>query len=93
MGVFGIPWVEVLGLAAGFFTAFSSIPQTYKIVKLKQAESVSLLTYVMLNISCILWLIYGITLGSVSIVFWNVISISMTGTVIVLKLLDMRKNK
>lgn len=91
MGLFGIPWIEVLGLVAGFFTAFSSIPQTYRIVKLKQADSVSLLTYVMLNISCILWLTYGIILASISIVFWNVISVIMTGTVIVLKIVDMRK--
>lgn len=91
--MFGIPSVEILGLAAGFLTAFSSMPQTYRIVKLKQAQSVSLLTYVMLNLSCVLWLLYGIFQFSVSIIFWNVVSIFMTGTVIVLKLLDMRKNK
>ena len=87
-----IPFVEWIGLLAGAFTAFSSIPQTVRIIKLRKADSVSLTTYVMLNTSCILWLSYGIIQGSISIVFWNVISILLTGTVIALKLLDMRKN-
>lgn len=47
----------------------------------------------MLNMSCVLWLTYGIMQGSISIIFWNVISVIMTGAVVVLKLLDMRKNK
>ena len=89
--MFEIPFVEIIGLCAGALTAFSSIPQTYKIVKLKKADSVSLTTYLMLNGSCILWLTYGIIQASISIVFWNVISILLTGTVITLKLLDMRK--
>lgn len=88
-----IPPVEIVGLVAGFLTAFSSVPQTYKIVKLGQAQSVSLVTYLMLNMSCVLWLTYGIMQGSISIIFWNVISVIMTGAVVVLKLLDMRKNK
>ncbi len=83
--------VEILGLAAGSLTAFSSVPQTYKIIKFKHAESVSLLTYLMMNASCILWLLYGLLQASVSIIFWNVISILMTATVIILKLGDMRK--
>jgi len=89
--VFEISFAEIIGLCAGALTAFSSVPQTYRIIKLKKADSVSLTTYMMLNGSCILWLTYGIIQGSLSIVFWNVISIMLTGTVIALKLLDMRK--
>lgn len=91
--MFGIPAVEFIGLAAGFLTAFSSAPQTYKMIKLGQAHSVSLVTYLMLNVSCVLWLAYGLVQGSVSIVFWNVISILMTGAVIALKIRNMRKGQ
>lgn len=87
-----IPAVEILGLVAGAFTAFTSLPQTYKIIKSKDAQSVSLLTFVMFHISCILWLIYGIIMASISIIFWNVISFCTTGSVVVLKILDMRRN-
>jgi len=88
-----IPPVEFVGLVAGFLTAFSSIPQTYRIVRLKQAHSVSLGTYIMLNASCVLWLVYGVMQDSISIIFWNVISIMLTGSVVILKVLDMRKKK
>ena len=89
--MFGIPPVEILGLVAGAFTAFTSIPQTYKILKSKDAASVSLMMFMMFHISCILWLIYGIIMSSISIIFWNVISVLTTGSVVILKIIDMRK--
>jgi MtN3 and saliva related transmembrane protein len=84
--------VEILGLFAGFLTAFSSVPQSLKIIKLKQAEAVSTLTFGMLVGSYILWLVYGLIMGSVSIVFWNVIALLLGGTVLVLKLFIWNKS-
>lgn len=78
--------VEILGLAAGFLTAFSSVPQTIRIIKLKQADAVSAGTYFMLVGSYILWLIYGFIQNAISIIFWNLIGIALGVTVLVLKL-------
>lgn len=78
--------VEVLGLVAGFLTAFASVPQTIRIIRLKQADSVSAGTYFMLVGSYILWLIYGVIQDAISIIFWNVIGIALGCTVLVLKL-------
>lgn len=82
----GLPLVEILGLVAGFLTAFSTVPQSLKIIKMKQAEAVSAGTYLMLLGSYILWLAYGVIQGAVSIIFWNVIGIVLGGTVLILKL-------
>ena len=81
-----IPPVELIGLFAGFLTAFSSVPQTIKIIKLKQAASVSAVTYFMLIGSYALWLTYGIILGAVSIIFWNIIALLLGCSVLGLKL-------
>ena len=78
--------VEILGLIAGFLTAFSSMPQTVKIIRLRKAESVSALTYFMLIGSYALWLTYGVIENSISIVFWNVIALLLGSTVLFLKL-------
>ena len=78
--------VELLGLAAGFLTAFSTVPQSIKIIKLKQAEAVSAGTYFMLVGSYVLWLAYGVIQGAISIIFWNIIGIVLGVTVLILKL-------
>ncbi len=78
--------IEILGLFAGFLTAFSSVPQTIRIIRLKKAESVSAGTYFMLVGSYILWLSYGVIQGAISIIFWNIIGIVLGLTVLILKL-------
>lgn len=78
--------VEVLGLVAGFLTAFASLPQTIRIIKIKDAGAVSVGTYLMLVGSYILWLVYGIYVSAISIIFWNVIAIVLGLTVLYLKL-------
>lgn len=81
-----LPFVEILGLFAGFLTAFSSVPQTIKIIRTKDAKSVSAGTYMMLLGSYFLWLMYGVLQGAFSIIFWNVIGIALGGAVLFLKL-------
>ncbi len=83
--------IEILGIVAGFLTAFASMPQTIRIIKLRQADSVSAMTYSMLVGSYALWLIYGIIQGAVSIVFWNVIAVVLGCTVLYLKLIVWNK--
>ena len=78
--------VELLGLAAGFLTAFSTVPQSIKIIKLKHAEAVSAGTCFMLVGSYVLWLAYGVIQGAISIIFWNIIGIVLGVTVLILKL-------
>jgi MtN3 and saliva related transmembrane protein len=81
-----VPPVEVLGLVAGFFGALCSIPQSIKIIKSRDASSVSLLTFCMLLISGSLWVIYGIMMGAVSIMLWNAVAAMFAIGTIFLKL-------
>ncbi len=89
--MFELSNLEILGLAAGFFTAFCTIPQSIKIIRTKEAEAVSGYTFSMLLASYILWLIYGIIAGSISIVFWNVIAIIFGSTTLFLKYIIWKK--
>ncbi|MCB9982639.1 MAG: hypothetical protein H6861_03055 [Rhodospirillales bacterium] len=78
--------VELIGLAAGFLTAFSTVPQSIRIIRVRQAAAVSAGTYFMLLGSYILWLVYGIIQGAISIIFWNVIGIILGAAVLIMKL-------
>jgi len=77
--------VEILGLVAAFLTAFSSVPQTIRIIKLKKADEISAGTYFMLMGSYVLWLSYGIIKASISIILSNVMALALSGVVLILK--------
>ena len=65
------PMFEIIGLLAAFLTTSAFIPQVYKIYKEKKADGISLTMYVILFIGVLLWLIYGILIGSLSIIIAN----------------------
>jgi len=56
-------------LAAVFGTAmaFSNFPQAYKIFKRKSARDISKITYTLLTVGSLVWLMYGIELGNTPI--------------------------
>ena len=76
---------EIIGLVAGFLTAFSTLPQTLKLIASKRSEDLSTGTLLMLNGSYLLWLLYGIILNLLSVILWNVIALCLGTTLIILK--------
>ena len=60
------PIFEIIGLSAAFLTTSAFIPQVYKIYKEKNADGISLTMYIILFIGVLLWLLYGILIGSVN---------------------------
>lgn len=69
-----MPLSESFGLIAGALMTSSLIPQLIRIFKLKSAREISTLFTIMLLLGGIAWLIYGISLRLVSIIFWNAIA-------------------
>ncbi len=84
--MFEITPVEILGLVGGFLGAFSSLPQTFKIIRTKKADSVSAMTYIMLVLCYSIWAIYGFIQSSISLLFWNIVALLISSTVLYLKL-------
>ena len=80
------PIFEIIGLLAAFLTTSAFIPQVYKIYKDKNADGISLTMYIILFIGVILWLIYGILIGSISIVIANGITALLQLSIIFFKL-------
>ncbi|WP_135213049.1 SemiSWEET family sugar transporter [Vitreimonas flagellata] len=78
--------VEVLGLIAGFIGAFAFAPQAFKIIRDRDANGVSSLTYAMVLSGAVLWAAYGMCRGAPSIILWNVVAASLAALVLILKL-------
>ena len=80
------PLYEVIGLTAAFLTTSAFIPQVYKIYKEKNADGISLTMYIILFIGVILWLVYGLLIGSLSIIIANGVTALLQLSIIIFKL-------
>ncbi len=66
---------EFLGYLAGMCLAISFIPQAIQTYKSKAVEGISLLTYSLLNLGMICWVAYGFYLGSIQMIFFNLLTL------------------
>lgn len=74
------------GYIAATLTTLAFIPQALKIIRSKDASSVSLGMYVVFTIGVGFWLAYGIVLGSWPMILSNVITFALAATILGLKL-------
>ena len=80
------PVFEVIGLSAAFLTTSAFIPQVYKIYKEKNADGISLTMYIILFTGVILWFVYGVLIGSLSIIIANGVTALFQLSIIIFKL-------
>ena len=80
------PLFEIVGLSAAFLTSSAFIPQVYKIYKEKNADGISLTMYIILFTGVILWFVYGILIGSLSIIIANGVTALLQLSIIIFKL-------
>lgn len=77
---------ELLGLAAGFLTTASFVPQALKIWRTKSARDVSLGMFVAFTLGVGLWLAYGVLKREAPIVLWNAVTLVLAFAILVMKL-------
>jgi MtN3 and saliva related transmembrane protein len=75
----------LLGLAAGCCTAYAFVPQVLKIWREGDTGAISVRMYVLRVAGFLLWLAYGVALGSMPLVAFNLLNLLLGGTVLVLK--------
>ena len=61
----------MLGMTAGVISSITFLPQVIKTYRTKSAKDISLLMFTFATTSVIMWLVYGIILGNVPIIFTN----------------------
>ena len=76
----------MLGFAAAALTTGAFVPQAIKTIRSRNTSGISLAMYVIVTIGIVLWLLYGIRLGSWPMIFANTISLGLTATILGLKL-------
>ncbi|HDP79881.1 MAG TPA: hypothetical protein ENN21_03455 [Spirochaetes bacterium] len=77
---------DVLGMLAGTFTTAAFIPQVIKTWKTKSTRDISLVMFLIFCTGLLLWLAYGIILGSWPIIIANAAVFVLAATILVFKI-------
>ncbi len=64
-------FLSVLVTISGTIMGFSFFPQAYRIFKRRSAEDISILTYLVLLIGAIIWIVYGIEIKDSPLIIAN----------------------
>ena len=82
--------IDWIGSLAGLLTTIAFIPQVTKTWKTRSAGDISLLMFLLFSTGVLLWLIYGIMLSSLPIIIANGITLTLSASILVLKIKDLR---
>ncbi len=66
---------EWIGYMAAILTTLAYVPQAQKVFREKQTKAISLGMYIMISGGIFLWLVYGLVIGSPSLVLANGITL------------------
>lgn len=76
----------MIGFIAAFCTTFAFLPQVIKVIREKNTKSISLGMYMLQVTGLALWLIHGIIINDLPIIFANSLSVIFSATILIYKL-------
>ncbi len=77
--------IDALGFAAGILTTIAFVPQAWHSWKTRDLSGISLRMYGLFTLGVLLWLIYGIAVGSWPVTIANAVTLVLAGFVLGLK--------
>lgn len=84
-------FIDTLGFLAGTLTTLSFVPQVAKAWRTRSTGDLSLTMLVAFTSGVLLWLIYGMVLGSLPVILANAVTLGLSGVLLALKLLRARR--
>jgi MtN3 and saliva related transmembrane protein len=78
--------VEVIGYLAAAFTTLSFVPQAIKTIRSRDTAAISLAMYLSFTTGLVLWLAYGMAVGSWPIILANALALPLAATILAFKL-------
>ncbi len=78
---------KYLGFVAGTLTTIAFLPQVLKVWITKSTKDISLIMFVIFTIGVMLWLIYGIIISNFSLIIANAITLGLSASILLAKLI------
>ncbi len=75
--------LSILAVIFGTLSGVANFPQAYKIFKRKSAKDISIITFSVLFVGALIWILYGIEIGDFPITLSNSFGALSLGSVIV----------
>ena len=85
--------VSLIGSLAAFLTTAAFVPQAYKTIRYRATQDLSLVTFSMLLLGTLLWLVYGFYIGDLPIMVANAVTASLAALIFCMKLLSLRTGR
>ncbi len=77
--------LDALGLVAGALTTAAFVPQVVRVWRTRSTRDISLAMFLLLSVGLILWLIYGLCIGSTPVIAANAVTLVLALTILVAK--------
>lgn len=77
---------EWVGYAAAVLTTAAYVPQMIKILRHRHTQSISLGMYVLITAGLALWFVYGVMIGSPSIMLANSLTCTIAFIILIMKI-------
>jgi len=84
-------WVELLGYLAACLTTLSFAPQAWLLFRTRKVDGISLGMYSAMTTGVVLWLVYGLLIRSWPLVAANVVTLSLAGSILAMKVVLSRR--
>ncbi len=79
---------NLIGYPAAFLTTAAFIPQAWKSWRTRDLSGISLPMYAMFTLGVALWMVYGFMIGSLPVFVANIVTLLLSSTVLLLKVLQ-----
>jgi MtN3 and saliva related transmembrane protein len=83
-------WITALGVVAGLCTTGSFVPQVVKIWQEGDTRAISTRMYLVQTVAFVLWLGYGLAIGSWPVIGCNIANLVLSAVILALKLREGR---
>ncbi len=77
---------ELIGAGAAVLTTLCWLPQTLRAIRHRDVASLSLVTFSAFGLGILLWLVYGLLIGSWPVIIANAVSLALNLAIVVQKI-------
>lgn len=84
---------DIIASFAAFFTMIGYVPQAIKTIKTRDTKAISFWMYFCSIIGVVLWLIFGLMISNIPIIFKNIAVIILGGIVLWIKVVNIFQNE
>lgn len=83
-------WTTIVGLLAAIASTISFSPQAWKIIRSRDTDGISAVSYAITSAAFALWLAYGVMLERLPLILSNAICLLLSSFILVMTLLPQR---